>query len=241
MRVLVLRPHESAERSARRLAELGHEPVLLPLFEPLHDSAAIRAALAERYSAIAVTSAEAVRALSSLGTALDRHLLATVFAVGKATAKAATDAGFRTVLTPEGNGRDLADLIIQRSEAYGRPNDPILYIAGDPRATGFETRLEQAGLPLRLVEGYRMEATKPRRSEIEPLLVSRPPDAVLLYSRESAAEFFALPAVADNLDRFARTLFLCLSANVAAAVPEAFARSVVVSTRPDEASLLDLL
>ena len=45
MRVLVLRPQPSARRTATKLREMGHHPVLLPLTRAQHDVEAVRAAL----------------------------------------------------------------------------------------------------------------------------------------------------------------------------------------------------
>src|SRR5689334_7584909 len=74
MRVLVTRPAHSATRTAQRLREMGHEPVLLPLRQPLHDSAGAATALAATNGPIAMTSAEAVRVVSALGETLRPHL-----------------------------------------------------------------------------------------------------------------------------------------------------------------------
>src|SRR5262245_13671221 len=94
LRVLVTRPEPGASRTARRLAEQGFEPVVLPLTEirPLPadhfpDSANI--------DAVAATSANAIRHAP-------RRLISTltgkpVFAVGGGTARATRNAGFATV------------------------------------------------------------------------------------------------------------------------------------------------
>lgn len=241
MRVVVLRPRPAALRTARKLSALGHEPVLLPLSEPKHDREALTAGLAKRHSAIAITSAEAAGMLGSIGEALDRHLLTTVFAVGHASARAAQEAGFRTVLTPGGDGRDLADLIIRHCRDFGMPAEPILYLAGSPRAPAFENRLTEAGIPHRTVECYRMTPLRPTRAELARALLDVPPDAVLLYSRQTALQFFALPPLVETPERFLSTIMLCMSENVAKAVPQHFAASLVVASAPDEESLLDLL
>ena len=55
------------ERTAERLRHMGHEPVLLPLSRPVHDRKAAIEGLARSNGPIAITSAEAVRALSSIG------------------------------------------------------------------------------------------------------------------------------------------------------------------------------
>lgn len=241
MRVLILRPEQTAARTARKLAALGHETARLPLSRPQHDLDAVKAALAERHSAIAITSAEVARLFGHLGDTLDRHLLTTVFSVGQASANAASAAGFRTVLTPGGNGRDLADMIVAHCRDFGMPAEPILYLAGVPRARGFETRLTEAGIPLRTVEAYRMVPVVPRRTETETALLKPVPDAVLFYSGESARAFFKLSPLVEIPERFLSTLMLCMSANVAKAVPQRFAASTVVASAPNEESLLDLL
>ena len=97
MRVLVTRPAHSATRTAQRLRDMGHEPLLLPLREPLHDSNAAADALAITGGAIAVTSAEAIRVLSALGEKLHPHLARSLFAVGETTAEEARSLGFRSV------------------------------------------------------------------------------------------------------------------------------------------------
>lgn len=241
MRVLVLRPEPAATRTARKLAALGHQTVVLPLSRPEHDIDALRGALAERHSAIAITSAEVARLFAKVGEDLDRHLLTTVFSVGQASARAAGDAGFRTVLTPGGDGKDLANMIIGHCRDFGMPAEPILYLAGTPRAPGFERRLRDAGIPFRTVECYHMVPLIPRRTETEAALLRPVPDAVLLYSRESARTFFELSPFLEMPERFLSTLMLCLSANVAKAIPQRFAALTVIARAPNEETLLELL
>ena len=242
MRVLVVRPRASAQKTATKLRALGHTPIVVPLAEPIHDMEATLAALSKRHSAIAITSSEAARVLLSIGGALDRHLLTTVFAVGRATARAAVEAGFRTVLSPDGgDGNSLAEMIIAHRHDYGIPPDPLLYLAGTPRAQHFEARLDAAGVVYHTAECYRMEPIRPKRAELEPILVDERPDAILFHSRESALRFFELPLVTEQMDSLERTLFLCISRNVATAIPQRFAKSVVIAATPTEADLLDLL
>ena len=230
MRVLVLRPQPAAIRTAERLAALGHEAVLLPLTRAVHDRAALAAVLAEGHCALAVTSAEAAGMLREAAAA---HGGTTLFAVGHASARAAREAGFSTVFTPGGDGRDLADFIAGRRAALDFSRGPLLYLAGHPRAPAFESRLMEAGLPVRTVECYRMEALAPSAAEIDAALTA---DAVLFHSPEAVRRFFTLrPAVPAGLR------LLCMSANVAAAVPAPFAGAARVAAAPDEESLLALL
>ncbi|MBN9252948.1 MAG: uroporphyrinogen-III synthase, partial [Mesorhizobium sp.] len=90
-RVLITRPEPGASHTARKLAELGFEPVLLPLSDtiPLFPEPS---AVPSDAAAVAITSANAIRhaapdLLSALSS-LPCH------AVGTKTAQAARSAGF---------------------------------------------------------------------------------------------------------------------------------------------------
>jgi uroporphyrinogen-III synthase len=241
MRVLVLRPERSARKTAIRLSSLGHQPVVLPLSEPRHDPDALRVALGKPHAAIAITSSEAARLLASMEAALEPHRRTTLFAVGHSSAQAARDAGFSAVLTSGGDGRDLADLILRHFADHAMPAGPVLYLAGNPRAATFESRMTEVAIPHRTVECYRMVPLAPEPGELQSALIEAVPDAVLFYSRESAKRFFALEPVAANVDVFLQTRFLCMSENVSQAVPPGFSATVMVSEKPDEESLLMLL
>jgi uroporphyrinogen-III synthase len=237
MRILVLRPEPAASRTRDALSALGHEAIRLPLSQAKHDLTATRKALGEPHSAIAVTSAEIARLSGRLGDGL----ATTVFAVGQASAAAMRAAGFPTVLAAGGDGESLAAMIAAHYRKTGVPDAPLLYLAGNPRAPGFESRLREAGIPFRTVEAYRMTPLTPAKADIEAALLAPLPDAVLLYSRESALAFFRLPPIHETPERFQSVHLLCMSRNVAAAVPRRFAANVSIAAAPDEKSLFALL
>ncbi|MBY5555077.1 uroporphyrinogen-III synthase [Rhizobium leguminosarum] len=235
MRVLVTRPAHSATRTAQRLRDMGHEPLLLPLRHPLHDSDAAADALATTTGAIAVTSAEAIRVLSVLGEQLHPHLARPLFAVGATTAEEALSLGFRSVVSSQGNGRDLADLV-----AAGKPGT-LLYLAGTPRAETFERRLRELGIHFSVAECYRMQPAVPDPAEIDAIFDNGYPDAILFYSRQTAEDFFRLPEPRAAPPKRNTIRLLCLSKAVAEAVPAALRKNVVISPMTNEESLLSLL
>lgn len=241
MRVLVLRPEPAAARTARTLSARGHDAVLLPLSKAEHDIEAVGKALATPHAAIAVTSAEIARLFSTIGTNLAPHLSTRVFAVGQASADAMKAVGFHDAHAAGGDGAALAESIIAHVRVSGAPESPILYLAGKPRASGFENRLRAASIPFRTVESYRMAALACPPAAVASALLEPVPDAVLLYSPESARAFFGLAPLLEMPDRFAALRLLCMSPNVAAIVPERFAAQAETATTPDEASLLALL
>lgn len=241
MRVLITRPESRAEGTAVKLIELGHEPVSFPLFTPVRDLAAALQALATPHSAIAVTSPEAVRGLMELGPALAPHLRTRLFAVGKATARAAREAGFTDIDAGAGGGQELGHIVSAFYRAQGHPDRPVLYLAGEKRMGRFERVLADNGISCFVAETYQMEPIAYTIEEQQAMLVARMADGVFFYSRETANAFFALEIFKASHDAIRKTLFFCLSRNIAEAVPEELRNSAVVSDNPDEDELIDLL
>jgi uroporphyrinogen-III synthase len=240
MRVLITRPESRAGKTAAKLTELGHEVERMPLSTPVHDRSKAEAAIATPHAAIAVTSAEAVRGLAEMGTALTPHLDTQVFAIGKATAHAARAMGFRNVEASIGSGTELASLVLTHYAA-ARPSQPILYLAGERRMGRFEKLLAENDINIVVAETYRMERIPYSLEEQQAMLIDRKADAVFFFSREAANAFFDLDVFQQSREAIRKTLFLCLSRNIAEAVPEELQNSAVVSDTPDEDELIDLL
>lgn len=241
MRVLITRPESRAGGTLVKLEELGHEVASFPLFAPVHDAAAIETTLSVANAALAITSAEAVRGLEQLGPVLAPHLGKKVFAVGKATARAARAIGFADVEVANGSGFELGNLVVEYYASVGRPGLPILYLAGEKRMGRFEKVLAENDVDCVVAETYRMEPILYSLEQQQAMLVEVKADAVFFYSREAANAFFALDIFRQSREAIRKTLFLCLSRNIAEAVPEELQNSVVVSDNPDEDELIDLL
>ncbi|OLP59557.1 hypothetical protein BJF93_20275 [Xaviernesmea oryzae] len=262
MRVLVTRPARSAALTASRLRASGHQPILLPLTEAWHEHDAIAAALRLPFAALALTSAEAVAALASVPEGPALAAGHPVYCVGAATARAADALGLAPLVIGPGDGRGLAEAVIgdwNRAHDAPRPpstrylpgktpsgiatgNDPLapplLYLAGKPRAPDFEAGLNQAGIPVRPVEAYRMAPRPIDMNDLSAALVEGAPEAALFYSREAVLRLADVMAQGNLRLSFGRVL--CLGARVAQAVPVEWGR-VAVADSPDEDSLLALL
>jgi len=236
MRLLVTRPQPAAEATARRLEVMGHQPLLLPLARAEHLPEAARKALELPHAAVALTSAEAVRALAELGADLEPYKAEPCFCVGEATARAARDLGFTSLHTGEGTGRSLAEMIAATLTAS---RAPLLYLAGSPRSDGLEATLRQLRIEHVTVECYRMQPIAHPPNILARLISAGRPDAVLLYSHDTARRFAALLVEAGLKTAAFSPRYLCLSAAVAGALPDG--ASVEVAARPDEESLFSLL
>lgn len=239
MRILVTRPALSGERTAKKLQARRHEALLMPLTRAVHDMEVTQNALAISAGAIAVTSAEAIRALVMLGAERIPYLGRPVFAVGKATAEEAIQAGFTTVLHSDGDGAMLAELIAANHALLVQK--PLTYLAGQPRASGLEKRLSASGIEFTVFECYRMDPIEPSKAALQRHLHDDPVDAILFYSRHNAELFFRLDAVKTHLALLKNIRLLCLSATIATIVPQSLASMVEIAAAPDEESLLQLL
>lgn len=241
MRVVVTRPKHTGEKTAATLHEMGHDAVLLPLVTAEHDCDAARTALAAPWSALTVTSAQALAVLAEAKIDLRPFAKKVVFAVGEATATAAREAGFATVLAADGYGESLARLIGQHIGRAQAQTAPLLYLAGVPRSPALEASLDQFGILYQTANCYRMMPIDWTRHDLDELLAVKPVDAVLLFSTETARLFFNNIVFDFYEDQLRHTRFFCLSEKVAAAVPEAFSGNVHISCEPSQAALLDLL
>jgi uroporphyrinogen-III synthase len=238
MRVLVTRPARSGARTAEKLEARGYEPALLPLTSAIHDIEATRAALVSSTGALAVTSSEAIHVLSSLGAALDLHRGRLLFAVGKATADEAAESGFTRVRHSNGDGAELADFVAGQRVLLD--DLPLTYLAGVPRASGFEAGLRMHDIPFAAIECYRMEPVEPSETDMLRCF-ERPVDAILFYSRHTAERFFGLDVINRDMGRLENTRLLCLSETIATIVPYVLRSRVEIAPAPDEDSLLGLL
>ena len=230
MRILVTRPLPEGERTATALRERGHEVLLAPLMQVKP----VAADVSGRWSAVIVTSANAVRALPP--AQIKPLLPLPVFAVGERSAAAARAAGFREVHSPQGNAADLVRLIAER---YGGQAEPYLYLAGADRAADVEGDLKAKGLIARTVIVYR-NVTVGFPPALFAAIAAGELDAVLHFSRRSAETFLSGAKDAGLSGRALSLRQLCISQNVAEPLVQAGAVHVDVASRPDEASVLAL-
>jgi uroporphyrinogen-III synthase len=240
MRILVTRPASEAERTARRLVAAGHEPVLAPVMVV---RATGKAPPPGRFDAVLMTSGRAVadEAAASLG-ALDLGV-SPLFAVGRQTAEAARQAGFRDVRIADGDAAPLLDLMRLTLPRPAR----LLYLAGQDRKPTLEAGLAAAGYALSVHETYAAEAVAAWPAAVLDQIATQRLAACLHYSRRSAALALQLAEAAGVEEAFLGLVQACLSADAAAPLRAAALRhgidagQLAIAERPDEASLFALL
>lgn len=172
-KVWITRAQPGAEDTAERVASLGHEPFVAPLItvRSVPGEVDMRGVVA-----LAFTSANGVRAFTERVN--DRSLK--VFAVGAATSRAARAAGFKTVLSADGDVDALAEGIGQRrNELKG----VVLHPGAAEPAGDLSAALAAFGVEARAVVLYE---TGPAELTQEEAAVLPGLDIALLHSPKAA-------------------------------------------------------
>lgn len=223
--VWITRAEPGAAATAERVAAMGHQPLVAPLLciEPLADVHIDLAGVA----ALAFTSANGVRAFAALEPRRDIR----VFAVGAGTTAAAKAAGFKAVLSAEGDVNALAGRIAARkAELRGvvlHPGaaEPAGDLVGGLIAEGLEART------LPLYDSVDMSPTDDLLAALQDV------DVALVHSPKAAK---ALAKALRGRD-LPNLRLLCLSAAVAKPLSRVKVREVVRAPFPIEAALLNLV
>ena len=216
-RVWVTRALPGAEGTARRVNALGFDAVIAPLLQvrPVGGGPIDVTGV----GALAFTSVNGVEAFAARSPWRE----ATVFAVGAATAAAARSAGFKDVVSSEGDVAALARSIATRARSI---DGAVLH----PAAAELAGDLSAAGVPIRTLTVYETVAA-PRDAAFEALIAGF--HAVLVHSAKAARRLADVlresPAPGVRL--------LCLSPAVAAPLRG----EISTAALPNEEALLNLL
>jgi len=220
MKLLIVRPQPGADASAKRVREVGFEPLVMPLFaiEPVAWTAPEPAA----YDALLMTSGNAVR---MAGPQLPDLAALPIYAVGAGTADALTKADLGIAAT----GTSGVDDILGIAETAGHRN--LLWLAGEDRTHAQPP--EGMMLNVRIV--YRSVAKAAPPGLAESITTT---DAVLLHSAR-AARHFSHQSESLGIDR-ADIVIAVLSAKIAEAAGTGWL-AVAVAEKPNDISLLSAL
>lgn len=179
-KIWITRAQPGADVTAARVRELGHEPVVAPLLvvAPLPPTPIDLAGVC----ALAFTSANGVRAFCE--SSADRSLQ--VYAVGAATAATARAAGFKRVLSADGDVAALAErLVARKNELKGA----VLHPGAAEPAGDLVGALIEAGIEARQVALYDTVTAPLTQSELETLASV---DVALVHSPKGAGALAAV-------------------------------------------------
>ncbi|WP_315758690.1 MULTISPECIES: uroporphyrinogen-III synthase [unclassified Bradyrhizobium] len=234
MAVLVTRPAPDNERTASALRARGFEVLLAPMlrFEPV----AMPPDVGGDAAGLIVTSSNALRAAAPQLRA-SALLRLPLFAVGDRTAAAAREAGFTQVISAAADATALRDLIADSGVVDAKAT--LLYLAGADVSRDLASELAERGFDVVTQTVYRMAPVAALPRDVCAAFAANRIEAVLHYSRRSAAAFVAAIR-ADGVEISALAVpHGCLSANVAEVLREAGATQVTIAAHPDENDMLE--
>ncbi len=224
-RILVTRSEPGASETAERLAALGYDPIVEPLFgvEPI-------AAILPAFDALAFTSANGVRAFARMESRRD----VPVFCVGARTAEAARYAGFTDVLSADGDVGALVALV-ERKLPQGRR---LLHTGNEDSRGDLSGQLGAAGRSAQFVATYRAAPVNKPGAVLAAHLSGRAGfEAVLVHSPKGAAILAGFAGAAP-----ARAGLDVAAISPAAALPlKSLADRIEVAAKTDEQALLNAL
>src|SRR6266436_265376 len=183
MAVLVTRPHPDDETTAASLRARGFEVLRAPMlrFEPV----AFHEDMNARYSAVIVTSANALRGIEPHLKG-HRMLELPLFAVGEHTAAAARRAGFTHVVSANGDAANLRDLVLASLRAKElKKASMLLYLAGAELSRDLASELEESGFRVVTQTTYKMIAVKSLPRETCDAFAANQVEAVLHYAQRA--------------------------------------------------------
>jgi uroporphyrinogen-III synthase len=228
MKVWITRAAPGASETAKRLIELGHEPLVAPLLtvRRLLDANPDLTGI----GALAFTSANGVRAFADVSD----HRTLPVFAVGEATAAAARQAGFADV---HAGPSDVAALATAIAGRRGTLQGAVLHASAAEPAGDLAGALQAAGVAVRSIALYQTVAADPPGPALRDQLSGA--QAILLHSPKAARALASLAATA-SLD-LSRAHLVALSPACLAPLANLPTASRQSATAPNEADLLALL
>jgi uroporphyrinogen-III synthase len=236
LRVLLTRPRRDSEDTARVLAEHNIEAVIAPLIE-ISDIAGGPPDLEhdlDGVQALLVTSANGARALARATQRRDIP----VFAVGDASAAAATQSGFVQVASADGDVAALAALV----RGQLTPEDgALLHAAGSAVAGDLAGDLSAHGFTVRRAQLYRAQTADNLPAAAQNALRDGKIDAALFYSPRTAGQFAKL-VMATGLEPACRNMIaVCLSPAVAEAIADLPFAEIRIAASPEQAALIAIL
>jgi uroporphyrinogen-III synthase len=230
MRVLVTRPQPQADATIAHLTARGIDGIAAPLFTITQKSSAPP----DEADIVILTSQHAIPFCS-------RHaflLHATALCVGDQTASAAQKAGFTTVISCQGDARDVL--------AWIQAHDPekkqtYLRLTGDYDEDTLFQQLTQDHYRITRLETYAVTAHAILPAPVIALIEEKALDGILFFSPRAAQVFSQLVTQAIGPQACRHLTAWCISEATARAANDLAYQKIAFAAAPTERDLLALL
>ncbi len=235
MRILVTRPEPDALLLKARLETLGHEATVAPLLAVSFDDAEL--VDVSEVQALIATSRNGLAGLKAQGAHKIAALLP-IYAVGQATAKAASALGFSEITVGGGTVATLIPEIVATADPQA---GVLLHLAGDEVAGALGQELALHGFRLLEPVVYRMVAATGFDADTAEQIETGEIDGVMLFSPRTAAIYARLIGVHGLAGPVKRLAHYCLSTAVARRLAPLGSVKIEVAAAPTLDGMLDLV
>ena len=229
MKLLLTRPREQAEELANKLRAQDIDVWVEPMLRIVRYMS-VKLNL-KNCQAVLVTSANGADSLA--GATIRRDVK--VYAVGDATAAKLSHYGFLDVRSADGSADDLATLVENDVDPSG---GALLHVGAINSIGGLMSRLRLSGYDAHRVALYDIVGASSFSPELQSAMAGGEINGVLFFSPETARIFVSLALGALCEKPLVDMTAFCLSAAVAEAANRVSWGGLVVSDRPNAASLL---
>ena len=226
MRVLVTRPQEDAEETARLLEQCGHQALVAPLLRTDFLDGAVLTL--DGVQAVLATSANGVRALARRTDRRDVPL----FAVGRQTAAMAKASGFLNVRDADGDAKALG---LAAREWADPKLGALLHVRGQESAGALGENLRRDGFTVTEEILYAVAPLDLTRRAADALRGGSL-DAALFFSPRSAQVF--RECVLKETLVVDRLIAVCISPAAGAALAPLRFDEIRVADRPNQDAIL---
>jgi uroporphyrinogen-III synthase len=225
--ILITRPKPEADITAKQWREMGYDCIISPVI----NRTSVEGYLVEleRYFAnnpnlnIIATSGYTVRLLSNHQATLKK----TLYLTGEKLAIQAKQLGFECVYYANGS----AELLIEYMNENASKQSDYLYLHSNHQAVPMVNELFKAGFRVQGLEIYHTKQSAALTGDAILALQNNQIDKVLLYSAMSAKAFIALCGDAKLLRDLQNVEAICISENVANAIPNDLFQNIKVATK----------
>lgn len=233
MRVLITRPEREAATLAAALGERGHATVVAPLFrlEFLRPPAEFGATLGA-CQAVLLTSANGARALAEASEQRSRPVLA----VGDTTSATAEGLGFTSVVSADGDGAALAELVRHRLDPKA---GPLVHVSGVDIALDLAETLEPDGFEVRRFALYDAREESMLPDSARAALQANVVDVATFFSPRASASFAKLCAAAGLTDALRRVTAIAISPAAREPLKALPFKATLAAARPTRQAVLD--
>lgn len=233
-KILITRPQEKAERTAKDIASFG----MVGMVAPVLDVRAMAFSMPDLslYGGLLFTSARAVDIFAKSLPARSFGFSLPVFTVGDQTAEAARKARFSDVRSASGDVTDLVDLVASQTG-----DAPYLHVRGKHVSAPLHVLLGARGIQAEILTVYETCFVDAFTPEVITAICEGKVQAVMLYSARSAQAFEGLVMAHNLTDAFADIKVLSISEAVLGYVRSIPWGGQYVAKTPDKHSFYALL